>query len=333
MTATATPPTPTTTTTLEALRPSRARILLFLRDYAVLILLGALVVMLAIASPSFFTFGNIVNIANQNAGLAIIAVSVTFVIISGSFDLSTAAIYAVGSVSAAWIAMQTGNVSLALAAPPLIGLVLGLFNGFAVTLLRVHSFLATLASSLIFKAIAVLVTGGALITVTTEGFEQLGRGRAGGVFYSVYFLIAFVAVMWFVLNGTVFGRHVFAVGGNPNAAQLSGINVDRIKVTVFALSGLASGIAAAIGVSRIASGQPQAGAGLELDAIAAVILGGTSINGGAGAVWRSVAGVFLLALIRNGFDILGLNPQLKDLVTGCIILAAVALAAIGTKRR
>jgi ribose transport system permease protein len=322
-----------TATTVTASRITPASTLAFLRDYAVLILLGALLITLAIASPSFFTFANLINIANQNAPLVLIAVAGTFVIISGSFDLSTAAIYAVGSVAAAWIAMATGNVALALVTPPIIGVLLGLFNGFAVTVLRVHSFLATLASSLIFKAVAVLITGGSLIQVTLEGFSELGRGRVGGVFYSVIIMVAFIAIMWFVLNGTVFGRHVFAIGGNADAAQLSGVRVDRVKVMVFAISGLASGMAAAIGVSRIASGQPQAGTGLELAAIAAIILGGTSIYGGVGAVWRSVAGVFLIALIGNGFDILGINPQIKDLVTGAIILAAVALAAAGTKRR
>lgn len=322
-----------TATATRTPRITPASVLLFLRDYAVLVLLAIILVVLAIATPSFFTFANIINIVNQNTPLAIIAVAGTFVIISGSFDLSTAAIYAVASVSAAWVAVASGSVVLALLLPPIIGLLLGAFNGFSVTVLRVHSFLATLASSLIFKAIAVLITGGALISVPLEGFSELGRGRVGGVFYSVLILIIFVAVMWFVLNGTVYGRHVFAVGGNQSAAQLSGVSVDRIKVAVFAVSGFAAGLAGSIGVSRIASGQPQAGEGLDLNAIAAIILGGTSINGGAGAVWRSVAGVFLIALIGNGFDILGFNPQLKNLVTGVIILAAVALAAAGVKRR
>ncbi|MEU6540713.1 ABC transporter permease [Streptomyces sp. NPDC047000] len=303
------------------------------RDYAVLILLIALTVVLSVSTPSFFTSTNLLNIVNQNAPLAIVAVAGTFVIISGSFDLSTAAMFAVGSVAAAWVTQHTGSAATGLLTAPVLGLVLGAFNGLAVTKLRVHSFLATLASSLIFAALAVLITGGFLITVTTPGFSDLGRGQIGGVFYSVVILVVFAAVMWFVLNGTTFGRHVFAVGGNQEAAKLSGISVDRIKVIVFALSGLAAGIAAAIGVSRIGSGQPQAGAGLEFNAIAAVILGGTSIYGGIGAVWRSVAGVFLIALIGNGFDILGWNPQLKDLVTGAIILAAVALAASDGRRR
>lgn len=309
------------------------RALYFARDYAVLILLAVIVVVLALVSPSFFTFANLMNIANQSAPLAMIATAGTFVIISGNFDLSTGAMFAVGGVSAAAIAVATGSPWLGLLAAPVIGMVLGLLNGIAVTTLKVHSFLATLATSLVYSAIAVLVTGGSLITVTVPGFTDLGRQRIGGVFLAVIVLVTFIAVLWFLLKRTMFGRHVFAVGGNASAAELSGIRVSRVRISVFMLSGLAAGLAAAISVSRIASGQPQAGLGMELEAIAAIILGGTSIYGGVGAVWRSVAGVYLIALIGNGFDIMNVNPQLKDLVTGAIILAAVALAAAGNRRR
>ena len=243
------------------------------------------------------------------------------------------AIYGVAGVVSAWLAVSTGNVVVALAAAPVVGLILGTFNGAVITKLRVHSFLATLASSMIFTTIAVLITGGSLITVTTAGFTALGRDRVGGVFVAVFVMIVIAGAFWLLLSRTVFGRHVYAVGGNAEAAELSGISVTRTRIFVFMLSGLAAGTAAAIGVSRIASGQPLAGAGLELSAIAAVILGGTSIYGGVGAVWRSIAGVFLIALIGNGFDLLDLNPQLKDMVTGFIILAAVGLAAAGRTKR
>ncbi|MFD1861150.1 ABC transporter permease [Aeromicrobium camelliae] len=322
------------TTTAPSSRAFSGRdALLFIRDYAVLLLIAVLVVVLAVVSPSFFSAANLMNIVNQNVPLAIIAAAGTFVIISGNFDLSTGAIFSVGAVVAAYVAVETQNPWLALATAPLCGLLLGLLNGVAVTTLKVHSFLATLATSMVFSAIAVLITKGSLITVSVDGFSELGRGRIGIVFYAVIVMIVFVALLWFLLNGTVFGRHVFAVGGNQHAAELSGVRVSRLRLSVFALSGLAAGLAAAIGVSRIASGQPQVGLGMELDAIAAIILGGTSINGGIGAVWRSVAGVFLIALIGNGFDIMNLNPQLKDLATGVIILAAVGLSAIGGRRR
>jgi ribose transport system permease protein len=308
------------------------RVLTFARNYAILIFLITLSVVLSVASPYFLTFDNLLNIVNQNAPLGMIAIAGTLVIISGAFDLSTAAIFAVVSCSTAWIAMSTGSSLLALLSAPLIGAALGTFNGLAVTVLRVHSFLATLATSLVFGAVAVLITGGSLITVTTSGFTILGRGRWFGIFIPVYLFVLFFAVMTFVLTRTTFGRRVFAVGGNPEAAQLSGIRIARTRVIVFALSGLAAGIAGAIGVSLVSSGQPQAGAGLQLSAIAAIILGGTSIYGGVGAVWRSVSGVILIALIGNGFDLLNFNPQIQNLVEGAIILAAVGLSAVGKRR-
>jgi ribose transport system permease protein len=309
----------------------RQRAIEFVRRYAVLILIAALFVTLTAATDSFLTTTNLLNIASQNAPLAIIAVAGTFVIIGGGFDLSTGAIFAVANVLAAWVAVRT-SASLGLATAPAVGLVLGTLNGLLITLLRIHSFLATLASSLVYRGLAVLITGGFLIAVTDSGFTTLGRGKILGVYDAVIVMVVFALIAGFVLNRTVFGRYIFAVGGNQEAAELSGVRVNWVKIGTFAFSGLAAGLAAAIAVSRISSGQAQAGAGLELQAIAAVILGGTSIYGGVGAVWRSLAGVFLLALINNGFNILNANPFYKDLTTGVIILSAVALSAAEARR-
>lgn len=304
----------------------------FVRRYAVLILIAALFLALTLATDSFLTTTNLINILNQNAPLAIIAIAGTFVIIGGGFDLSTGAIVAVSNVIAAWIAVRAAP-GLGLAAAPVVGLLLGTLNGLLITLLRIHSFLATLASSLAYRGLAVLITSGFLIAVTKPGFAELGRGKVGDVYYAVILLVAFALLGGFLLNHTAFGRYVFAVGGNQEAAELSGVRVNWVKIGTFAFSGFAAGVAAAILVSRISSGQAQAGTGLELQAIAAVILGGTSIYGGVGAVWRSLAGVFLLALINNGFNILNANPFYKDLTTGVIILSAVALSAAETRRR
>jgi ribose transport system permease protein len=253
------------------------------------------------------------------------------VIIGGGFDLSTGAIFGVASVSAAWTAVSIDPI-LAMFVGPVIGLVLGIINGLIITGVNVHSFLATLASSLVYRGLAILITGGALIPVRMPEFAWLGRGRIGMVNVAVIVLALFTALMIVLLNFTTFGRRVFAVGGNEEAAILSGVRVNLVKIATFALTGFAAGLAGVIGVSRISMGQPQAGVGMELDAIAAVILGGTSIYGGAGAVWRSLAGVLLLALIGNGFNILNANPFFKDLTTGLIIVVAVALSA-GKSRR
>lgn len=314
-----------------AKRRQRRSVGTLLREYAVLVLLVLLIAGLTILSPAFLTSSNLINILNQIAPLAIIAAAGTFVIISGNFDLSTGATYGLAGVVAAAVSMSTGSPVIGLVLAPLVGLVIGAINGIVITKLRIHSFLATLATSMIITTISVLITGGALITVTTPGFANLGRSRFLGIFVAVWIATVLIAILWLILSRTVFGRWVYAVGGNAEAAVLSGIGVDRTRVLVFSLSGLAAGVAGAIGVSRIASGQPLSGAGLELDAIAAVVLGGTSIMGGSGAVWRSIAGVILIAFIGNGFDLMSINPQMKDLVTGVIILAAVGLAAFGRK--
>jgi ribose transport system permease protein len=303
----------------------------FFREYGVLIIIVVLMVGLTFISDSFLTPRNLLNILNQSTPLALIAAALTLVIISGGFDLSTGAIFGVASVTTAWVAVNV-NPEVGLIVGPLVGLALGLVNGLIITGFNVHSFLATLATSLVFRGIAVLITGGALIPVRMAEFAWIGRGKIGLVNYAVIVLVIFTIAMMVLLNRTTFGRRVIAVGGNEEAAILSGVRTKLVKISAFGLTGFAAGLAGIIGVSRVSMGQPQAGTGMELDAIAAVILGGTSIYGGAGAVWRSIAGVLLLALIDNGFNILNVNPFFKDLTTGVIIVVAVALSA-GKKRR
>lgn len=301
-----------------------------LQSYAVLIMIGLLMVSLTLMSDSFLTGQNLLNILNQNAPLAIMASAMTLVIIAGGFDLSVGAIFAMGAVTSAWVALNFDPyVGLLLA--PVIGLVLGIMNGLVITLLQVHSFLATIATSLIFKGIAVVMSNGRLIPVRMTEFTWLGRDKLGGVFIATWVMVAFAVLLSFVLTRTSLGRQILAVGGNPEAAILSGIRANRIRVITFAVAGFAAGLAAAIATSRISMGQAAAGTGLELNAIAAVILGGTSIYGGVGAVWRSVAGVLLLALITNGFNILNADPFYRDLTTGLIILAAIGVSASGRR--
>ena len=298
----------------------------FLRTYAVLILIVLLMIILTISSEAFLTPRNLLNILNQNAPLAIIASALTLVIIVGGFDLSTAAIFAVASVTAAWIAINY-NPYVGLLVAPLIGMVLGYLNGIIITSLKVHSFLSTIATSLVFRGMAILITGGFLIPVRMKEFTWLGREKIFDIHVAVYILLVFAIISTFILNRTTIGRYIFAIGGNEDASILSGIKVNLVKIFAFSFCGFASGIAAAVQVSRISLGTSQAGLGMELQAIAAVILGGTSIYGGSGAVWRSIAGVMLLALINNGFNILNADPFYKDLTTGLVIIAAVALTA------
>ncbi len=311
---------------------TRAQMFRFFQTYAVLILIVALMVTLSVLSDSFLTLRNLLNILNQNAPLAIMASAMTLVIIVGGFDLSVGAIFAVGSVTSAWIALHV-DPYLGLLLAPLIGLGLGMVNGMVITRLNVHSFLATIATSLIFKGVAIVISDGRLISVRIDSYIWLGRGKFLGVFNSIWIMVAFALILTFLLTRTTFGRRIFSVGGNEEAAILSGIRTHRIKIATFALAGLAAGLASIITTSRVALGQASAGQGMELQAIAAVILGGTSIYGGQGAVWRSLAGVFLLALINNGFNILNADPFFRDLTTGLVILAAIGVSAIGQARR
>jgi ribose transport system permease protein len=331
-------PPPTATSAAPSGRSLGARTIDFLAEYAVLVLLAIVFVWLSFASPAFLSTANIFNILNQNAPLAIVACAGTLVIIGGGFDLSTGAILGVASVTAAWVAVNIDPV-LGILLAPFVGIALGLANGVIITGLKVHSFLVTLATNFVFRGIALAITGGFLISVSSDIFRVLGRSELEGIpvfdglKYAVLVFIVFAAAMWIILDATPLGRYIYAVGGNQEAAVLSGVRVDRVIISTFVLSGLAAGIAGAITVSRIGSGQPAAGENVALEAIAAIILGGTSIYGGKGAVWRSIAGVYLLALIGNGWNILNLDPQLRIIVVGLVILAALALGAVRGRRR
>lgn len=303
-----------------------------LRRNAVVVIAVALFVTLAIASDPFLTSSNLVNVVNQSAPLAIIASAGTLVIIAGGFDLSTGAIFGLASVAGAWVAVKVDPI-VGLLAAPTIGAVAGLVNGLVITGLRVHSFLVTLATSLVFGGVAVLISGGFLIPVRDHQFTVVGQGHllsipGGVVVFGVFSIVASV-----ILRRTIVGRYVYAVGGNSEAAELSGVAVPRIVAFTFFFSGLAAGIAGMVAVSKIASGEATSGTGLELRAIAAIILGGSSVYGGEGAVWRSVVGVLLLAMVANGFNLLNADPFYRDLTTGVVIIFAVALSASSRRTR
>jgi ribose transport system permease protein len=303
-----------------------------LRDYAIIGSFLALFVVLSLSSDVFLTSRNLLNILDQSAAVGIIACGATLVIIAGGFDLSVAAIFAISGVVATKLAGPLGS-EVAIVAGVLTGLGLGVLNGLLVTLGGVHSFIATLASGIVFRGIALIITGGLLVSVTEPSFTTIGRGELAGVKYSVWIFAAFFALTAFLLTRTTLGRFIYAVGGNAEAARLSGIRVELVRTATFAISGLGAGIAGVVVASRVASGQADAGAGLELTAIAAVVLGGTSILGGEGAVWRSVVGVLILAMIGNGFNLLDLDPLYQQIVEGSLILLAVAADAQSRRAR
>lgn len=292
------------------------------RDYGIAVSFLALFIVLSVSSDAFLTKTNLLNILEQWAPVGIIACGGTLVLIAGGFDLSVAAVAALSGVIAAKVA-QVYGVAPALVLGALTGLLVGVFNGLLATVGRVNAFIATLATSIMFRGIAAAITGGALISVETPAYSKLGLERFLGINISVYLFAAVVVLSSLALTRTRFGRHVYATGGNQVAARLSGIRVNVVRTATFAISGLCAGLAGLIISSRVSTGQADAAQGVELQAIAAIVIGGTSILGGEGAVWRTVLGVGLFAMINNGFNLLNVNPTYQQVFTGAIIIIAV----------
>jgi ribose transport system permease protein len=287
----------------------------------------ALFITLSVTSSVFLTWDNLFNILDQNAGVGIIAIGSTLVFIAGGFDLSVGAIFSIAGVVAALSSPHVGP-GAALALGVLVGLGFGIVNGLMTTVGRINPFITTLATSIMIGGLAVAVTGGSYIFVKESSFTLLGRGAVGRLTYATIAWIVFALICAIALHKTRFGRYMYASGGNPEAARFSGIHVGRIRGTCFAISGLSAGLAGILLVSRTATGQANAG-GLDLAvlAVAGVVIGGTSILGGEGAIWRTILGVLLLAMIGNGFNLLSVNPTYQDIIRGGIIAAAVGIDA------
>jgi ribose transport system permease protein len=283
-----------------------------------------------LTSDVFLTSTNLLNVLEQNAPVGIMAIALTFVLITGEFDLSAGAIYVLTGVLAAKWAGPLGPWPAILAAMAC-AVGMGVVNGLLVAYARIDSFVCTLATSLIIAGTSLAITKGFIKTVSDPTFGQLGTNEILGVKLSIW-LFAVVAIAFgFVLARSKLGRWLFAVGGNPEAARLSGISLRGVRVTAFALSGFAAGLAGVIVASRTGQGQNGDGLSIALFAFAAVVVGGTSVLGGRGAIWRTVLGVLLLALITNGFNLLSVDPIYQQIVQGVIILLAVAADALSRR--
>jgi ribose transport system permease protein len=304
------------------------------RDYGVVIAFVALFITLSLSSSVFFTWENMKNLAFQTSPIGIMAVGGTLVFIAGGFDLSVGAVSAFSGIIAAKMFVGTG-VGLwgALIVGALAGLGCGIANGLLVTLGRVNAFIATLASAIVINGIAQVITSGNLVSVEGDRFTTLGLGTNWGIQYPVFVWIAVACVCGFLLWLTKFGRYVYAAGGNAEAARLAGVRVSVVKASTFAISGLCAGIAGVILVSEVSTAQWDANRGIEFDVITAIVLGGVSLLGGEGAVWRAVLGAFFLQTIGNGFNLLGTSTQWQYVIKGVILAAAVSLDAWARRRR
>jgi ribose transport system permease protein len=301
------------------------------RDYGIVVAFLALFVALSVASDSFLQRQNLSNILDQWAAFGLLACGETMCIIAGVFDLSVGSIVTVSGVVACKVAISS-SPALGLVAGAATGLGLGIANGVVIDRTRINSFIGTLATSIVFGGLAVIITGGLTVTVLKTGFGALGQDTLLGIKYTGWLWIVFAILTAFVLSRTSFGRYVYAVGGNVEAARLSGVRVGVVRTACFAISGLGAGLAGDLLASRTQSAAANLGSGMELTAISAAVVGGTSILGGEGAIWRGVLGTLLLAIIGNGFNLLNIDTTYQQIVQGGLILLAVAADQLARRR-
>ena len=299
-----------------------------LRSVGILLPFVILFAVLAITSSSFATKPNLLNILDQQSAILIIAAAGTLVLVAGGIDLSVGSIYSLAGVVSAHFALETNPV-IAILLGIGAGLGIGLANGLITTVLRINALIATLAMSFIVSGCASLVTQGNLLVLFNKpGFGELARTEILTIKTSIWLAIVFVLAIGLLLAGTTAGRYMYAAGGNAQAARLAGVRVDRVRILAFVLSGGAAGLAGVIDTSRVLSAQASsADTGLAFTVLAGIVVGGTSILGGVGAVWRTVVGVLFIALIGNGYILLGLDPLYEQITMGVILLAAVGLDA------
>ena len=294
-------------------------------------LLGLALVLWAL-TPHFLTISNLLNIAEQATIIAIIAVGMTFVIITGGIDLSVGSTLAFSGVVMASVLQSGVPVLLALMVGLGAGLLCGLVNGLLITVGRLPPFIATLGMMSVARGAALMFTEGRPISGFSEDFRALATGQVLRIPAPVIIMIMVYMIAHFVLQRTKLGRYTYAIGGNEEAALLSGINVRLYKTMVYGLAGLLSGLAAILLTARLNSAQPIAGMSYELDAIAATVIGGTSLLGGEGTVIGTLIGALIMAVLRNGLNLLGVSSFIQQIVIGTVIIVAV-LIDMALKRR
>lgn len=280
---------------------------------------------LALLSDRFLTVNNLLNVARQVSINAIISVGMTFVILTGGIDLSVGSILALAGSITAGILAQGSSLATGLIAGLLLGLLLGLINGLLVTKGGIPPFIATMGMMTIARGLTLVYTDGRPITGMDESFRFLGGGYVGGIPFPVILMAVIILLAVFMLKKTTFGRYIYAIGGNEEATRLSGIRTGRVIMGVYALAGLLAGLGGIIMSSRLNSAQPTAGMGFELDAIAAVVLGGTSLSGGVGTIGGTLIGAFIIGVLDNGLNLLNVSSFYQQVVKGVVILLAVLL--------
>ncbi|PKL27982.1 MAG: ribose ABC transporter permease [Spirochaetae bacterium HGW-Spirochaetae-2] len=297
-----------------------------LKNNGILIVFFLICIGLSILSPYFMTTNNILNIFRQTSIYGIIAVGMTFVILTGGIDLSVGSILALSGMIAAGLMKNNGiGVFIASVAAILVGGGIGLINGVLITKGKIAPFVVTLGMVTIARGLTLIYSKGYPVSGFSPEFRQLGGGYFLGIPIPVIIFIATVALAWFILNHTRLGRYTYAIGGNEETVKLSGINVNFYKTMVYVIVGIASSLSALILTSRLNSAEAIAGQGYELDVIAAVVIGGTSLSGGRGSIIGTLIGALLIGVINNGMNLLGISPYFQQVVKGALIIGAVIL--------
>jgi ribose transport system permease protein len=303
-----------------------------LRAAGIVIPFVVLFIVLTVSSGSFATKTNLLNILDQQAAILIIAAAGTLVLVAGGIDLSVGAVYALAGVTAAELAQHMSPWP-AILIGMLVGVAVGLVNGIVATYFRIAPLIATLAMSFVIAGIASLITHGNLVVLFNhQDFGNLARTHFLTVKTSIWIMVVAVLLLALFLARTTVGRYMYAAGGNAEAARLAGVRVNRVRVVSYMLSGAAAALAGVIDASRVLSAQSSSGDSLTFTVLAGIVVGGTSILGGEGAVWRTVVGVLFIALIGNGYDLLSLDPLYEQITLGGIMLLAVGIDAWARQR-
>lgn len=302
----------------------------FIQVAGILPILVAICVIFSLVTPNFLSVGNLINVIRQASINIVLATGMTFVILTGGIDLSVGSILGVTAVVGVLVSLVPGLGWFAVPAALIAGVFLGLLNGSLVAYLGLPPFIVTLGSYTALRGVAYLVANGTTVINRDLNFAWVGNNYVGPIPWLV--IIAFLAVLasWFVLRRTVLGRHIYAVGGNIRAARLTGIKVSRVLLFVYGVSGLLSGLGGIMSASRLYSATGMLGQGYELDAIAAVILGGTSFTGGIGTIWGTLLGALIIALLNNGLTLMNVSFFWQLVVKGLVIIIAVTIDKVRT---
>jgi ribose transport system permease protein len=300
----------------------------YFRRYGPIIALFVLVCCVSVQSPNFLTFSNFMNILSQWSPIGVMAVGMTYVILVGGFDLSAASGFALCAVVAAALGRAGFSVEFSFAAAIAVGLLIGLANAVLICIVDINPFIATLGVGFILSSVPFVVVGNPFILVEQPGFDTLGTGNWLGIPYSAILLVCFLLVAQVVLSLTPYGQWIYAVGGNPEASRLFGIRVSLVKASTYILSGLCMGVAAVISTSQLSYSASEQDPALIFDIIVSVVVGGTSLAGGFGSIWRTMAGLAILATLQNGLNLLQVNTFSQYIVKGCIIVLALSFDAL-----